>query len=167
MIWTTASFQPICQNTASTAPKCPSAANPVVGYAPGSGDFNADGDTAGAAGVGVDYPDVASYNQGRSKSAFLNGSFSAGQFTQPAFGSQGNEKASQFRSPNFAETDLNIYKNTHITERINLQLRFEFFNVFNRVNLTQFDNNLADGNFGKATAQQLPRNWQLGARFTF
>jgi len=50
---------------------------------------------------------------------------------------------------------------------MNLQLRFEFFNIFNRVNLTHFDNNLADGNFGKATAQQLPRNWQIGARFTF
>jgi hypothetical protein len=139
----------------------------VVGYAPGSGDFNADGDTAGAAGVGVDYPDVASYHQNTSKSAFLTGAFSPGQFTQPAFGSQGNERVNQFRSPNFAETDLNFYKNTLLTERVNLQLRFEFFNIFNRVNLTQFANSLSDGNFGKATAQQLPRNWQIGARLSF
>jgi hypothetical protein len=71
---------------------------------------------------------------------------------------------------------VNIYKDTHITERVNLQLRFEFFNIFNRVNLTSFDANLADtsaidgvptGSFGKATSQQLPRNWQVGARFTF
>jgi hypothetical protein len=164
MIWTTASFQPICQNASAA---CPSAGNQMVGYAPSSGDFNADGDTAGAAGVGVDYPDVSSYRQGTSKSAFLTGSFSAGQFTPPAFGSQGNEKPNQFRSPNFAETDLNFYKNTHITERVNLQFRFEFFNIFNRVNLTQFDNNLADGTFGKATGQQLPRNWQFGARLSF
>jgi len=164
MIWTTASFQPICQNASA---KCPSAGNQVIGFAPGSGDFNADGDTSGAAGVGVDYPDVSSYHQGTSKTAFLNGSFAAGQFTQPAFGSQGNEKPSQFRSPNFAETDLNFYKNTRLTERVNFQVRFEFFNIFNRVNLTQFDNNLADGTFGKATAQQLPRNWQVGGKITF
>ena len=93
--------------------------------------------------------------------------FSSGQFTQPTFGSQGNEKANQFRSPNFFETDLNFYKNTHITERVNFQLRFEFFNIFNRVNLTSFDINQADGTFGKTTAQQLPRNWQLGGRITF
>jgi carboxypeptidase family protein/TonB-dependent receptor-like protein len=167
MIWTTASFQPVCQLTGTGAPPCPSAGNPAVGFAPGSGDFNADGDTSGAAGVGVDYPDVGSYHQGTSKSAFLNGVFSNGQFTRPAFGTQGNEKPSQFRSPNFAETDLNFYKNTAITERVNFQLRFEFFNIFNRVNLTQFANNLSDGNFGKATAQQLPRNWQIGGRLTF
>ena len=117
--------------------------------------------------MGVDYPDVSSYHQGTSKTAFLNGSFAAGQFAQPAFGSQGNEKPSQFRSPNFAETDLNFYKNTRLTERVNFQVRFEFFNIFNRVNLTQFDNNLADGTFGKATAQQLPRNWQVGGKITF
>src|SRR4029077_10627713 len=83
MIWTTASFQPICQNASA---KCPSAGNQVIGLAPGSGDFNADGDTSGAAGVGVDYPDVSSYHQGTSKTAFLNGSFAAGQFIQPYFG---------------------------------------------------------------------------------
>ena len=163
MVWTTASFQPVCKNPGT----CPAPGNTIIGYGPNSGDFNADGDTSGAGGVGVDYPDVASYHQGTSKSAFLNGSFSSGQFTQPAFGTQGNEKPSQFRSPNFAETDLNFYKNTRITERVNFQLRFEFFNIFNRVNLTQFDNNLADPTFGKATAQQLPRNWQIGGKITF
>jgi hypothetical protein len=167
MIWTTASFQPVCQLSGLGAPPCPSAGNPAVGFAPGSGDFNADGDTQGAAGVGVDYPNVASYHQGTSKTAFLNGVFSSGQFSQPAFGTQGNEKASQFRSPNFAETDVSFYKNTSLTERVNFQLRFEFFNIFNRVNLTQFANNMSDGNFGKATAQQLPRNWQIGGRLTF
>jgi len=167
MVWNTASFQPVCQNTAANAPKCPSAANPAVGFAPSSGDYNADGDTAGVAGVGVDYPDTASYNQGTSKSAFLNGAFSSGQFTQPAFGTEGNEKANAFRTPNFFETDLNLYKNTHLTERVNLQLRFEFFNIFNRVNLTSFDINLPDSAFGKATAQQLPRNWQFGVKVSF
>ncbi len=167
MIWTTASFQPVCQLTGAGAPPCPSAANPAVGYAPGSGDFNADGDTGGVAGVGLDYPNVSNYNQGTSKSAFLNGAFSAGQFTQPTFGTQGNEKPNQFRSPNFFETDTNFYKETHLTERVDFQLRFEFFNVFNRVNFTGFDTNLASGTFGKVTAQQLPRNWQVGARFSF
>jgi hypothetical protein len=166
MVWTTGRFIGVCDP--NNANPCPSTANPYIGYAAGSGDFNADGDTAGAGGVGLDYPDVSSYHQGTSRSAFLNGAFTAGQFALPAvFGTEGNEKPSAFRTPNFAETDVNIYKNTHISERVNFQLRFEFFNIFNRPNLTGFDNNLADSSFGKATAQQLPRNWQLGARFTF
>ena len=164
MVWTTASFQPICANAAL---KCPSAGNTMIGFAPGSGDYNADGDTGGVGGVGLDYPNVASYSQATSKSAFLNGVFSNGQFTQPSFGSQGNEKASLFRGPNFAETDVNFYKDTHLTERVNFQLRFEFFNIFNRVNFANLDNNLADGTFGKATQQQLPRNWQLAGKITF
>ena len=167
MVWTTASFQPVCRFTGVSAPACPSPANPAVGFAPGSGDYNADGDTGGTGGVGLDYPNVASYNQGNSKSAFLNGAFAAGQFTQPGFGTEGNEKANRFRTPNFNETDVNFYKDTHITERVTFQLRFEFFNLFNRVNLTSFDTNLADGTFGRVTAQQLPRNWQIGGRITF
>ncbi|HYK34979.1 TonB-dependent receptor [Alloacidobacterium sp.] len=167
MVWTTASFQPVCSNTSAGAPPCPSPSNPAVGFAPGSGDYNADGDTSGVAGVGLDYPDVANYNMHTSKAAYLAGAFSAGQFAQPAFGTQGNEKANQFGSPDFFETDLNFYKNTPITERVSFQVRFEFYNIFNRVNLTGFDINQADGTFGRATAQQLPRNWQIGGRLTF
>jgi hypothetical protein len=163
MVYTTASFQGVCARPTA----CPSVGNPWTGYAPSSGDYNADGDTTGVGGVGLDYPDAGSYRQGTSKSAFLSGAFSAGQFAQPAFGTEGNESANQFRSPNFAETDLNFYKDTRLTERVNLQLRFEFFNIFNRVNLTRFDTNLADGSFGTTTSQQLPRNWQAAARFTF
>src|SRR6185437_2656038 len=134
----------------------PNGAN--TGYAPGSGDFNADGDN-------FDYPDVPSYSESTSKSAFLTGVFSdpATQFTAPAtYGVEGNEKTGQFRGPNFAETDAALYKNTRITEKLNFQIRFEFFNLFNRANLSNFDVNLADlnSNFGKATGQQLPRWWQ-------
>ena len=164
MVTTSAPFLANCKNgnLSTAAPYC-SASNPAVSYAAGSGDYNADGD-------GTDYPDITSYSQGSSKSAFLKGVFSSGQFSSPAtFGSEGNEKSNQFRQPNFIETDMNIYKKTRIAEGVDFQIRFEFFNIFNRVNLTGFDSNLADqgGNFGKATAQQLPRNWQIGGRFTF
>jgi outer membrane receptor protein involved in Fe transport len=160
------SYQPICQNTAPNAPPCPSFANPAVGYAPGSGDYNADGVT-GINGFGLDYPDVSNYHQQNSREAFINGVFSPGQFTTPAFGSEGNEKPGQFRGPNFAETDVNFYKDTRITERVNLQLRFEFFNLFNRANLSNVDTHLLDGSFGKATAARIPRYWQLGGKISF
>jgi Carboxypeptidase regulatory-like domain/TonB dependent receptor len=161
-----ASYQPICADTSPTAAPCPSALNHAVGYAPGSGDYNADG-VSSINGIGLDYPDAANYNQKNTRTAFLNGSFSAGQFIAPAFGSEGNEKAGRFRGPNFAETDINFYKDTRITERVNFQFRFEVFNLFNRANLSNVDTHLLDGNFGRATAARIPRYWQLGGKISF
>ncbi len=114
------------------------------------------------------YPNVANYTQGTSRQAFLNtGIFTSGQFTLPSLGSEGNEKQNGFREPNFAETDAAFYKNNRIKENLNLQLRFEFFNLFNRQNLGFVDANPPDANFGKVTSQQLPRWWDVGLKLTF
>jgi len=173
----TAPFVALCAdgtNSSLNPSGCPTLANPMQkAFGPGSGDYNVDGETnntlASVVTGGLDYPNVTTYHQENSKSAFLKGVFSAGQFTTPAFGTEGNEKAQQFRSPNYEDSDLNIYKTTAIKEGVDFQVRFEFFNVFNRVNLTNFDSNLADqgSTFGKARSQQNPRNWQIGGRLTF
>lgn len=68
------------------------------------------------------------------------------------------------------EVDASVLKNTAIKwlgEKGSLQLRFDFENILNKVNLTGFDPDLADSQFGKATAALLPRTIQLGARFAF
>jgi len=153
---TRASYQPVCANAAS----CPSLANPAIGYAAGSGDFNADGNK-------YDFPDASSYHQSTTNSAWLLGAIPKSNFGLPTFGSEGNEKSNGFRGPNFYETSVNFYKDTHITERVVFQLRFEFFNIFNRANYANVDNNLADGNFGAATASHEPRFWQLGGKISF
>ena len=148
-VYTTASFQPL-KNASGT----------FIGYLPGSGDYNADG-------FNLDYPNVSTYQIPSSRSAYLNGVFAPGIVTQPAFGSEGNEKANQYRNPGFAETDASLLKNTKIFERVNLQLRFEFYNIFNHPNLNGVDSNLADGTFGKSTSEANPRWLQMGARITF
>jgi hypothetical protein len=147
----------------NTAPFAPlkDASGKFIGYAPGSGDYNADGDN-------FDYPDAQNYTQGTTRSAFLGGIFAPGQFTAPStFGAGGNEKSNAFREPNFAETDVSFYKDNRIHESINFQLRFEFYNIFNRPNLANVDANPVDATFGKALSQQLPRWWQIGAKVTF
>ena len=141
-----------------------------TGYQTNSGDYNADGDN-------YDYPSVVSYHTAASRAAFLKGVFQGGatgqfargysNFPLPAFGQDGNEKYDQFQGPGFAETDAALLKDTHITQTTNLQLRFEFYNVFNRVNLNGVNSNLSSGNFGKSTAQLNPRWIQLGANFIF
>ena len=133
------------------------------GYAPGSGDYEANGDN-------FSYPDVTNYSRGTSHTALLTGVFAPGQATAPAFsssGASGNELSNRFREPNFAETDATIYKDNRITERLNFQIRFEFYNLFNRANYVSIDDNMADASFGIVNAQQLPRYWQIGGKLTF
>jgi Carboxypeptidase regulatory-like domain len=154
------SYNPVCADTSSTAPACPSFANPAVGYAPGSGDYNADGNNN-------DYPNATSYRQSTNNKSWLNGAIPKTDFGVPTLGQGGNESPQQFRGPNFIETNVNFYKDTAITERVNFQFRFEVFNLFNRANYANVDVNFPDGNFGAATASHEPRFWQLGGKISF
>lgn len=139
-------------------------------FAPGSGDYNADGNN-------YDYPNVSSYTQKTSRSDYESGHgiFAAcpgavlpcGDFTLPAVGGLGNEKPDQFRNAGYANTDFTIKKVTQITERVNLEFRFDAFNVFNRVNLQAVDANLQDGGFGTTSSTYAPRNMLLGVRVNF
>jgi hypothetical protein len=66
--------------------------------------------------------------------------------------------------------DWNLYKNFHFSERVNLQLRSEFYNIFNLHAFQQVAgaNNgpsVTAPNFGQYTAVSLnSRNIQVGAR---
>jgi len=131
-----------------------------IGYAPTSGDYNADGDN-------YDYPNVTSYSMLTGRNADLTGVFTKANFPQPAFGSEGNEKWGQFRNPGYADNDIAASKDARITERLKLQLRFEFYNAFNRVNLGGISANLTSSVFGRSTSQLNPRNVVISAKIMF
>jgi Carboxypeptidase regulatory-like domain/TonB dependent receptor len=164
-------FLALCQSGALSNKTGCSASDPAVSYQLGSGDYNGDGDN-------IAYPDAVSYSQSTNNKAWLTGAIPKSDFAQPAFGSEGNEKEMGFRGPNFIETNINFYKDTHITERVNFEFRFEIFNLFNRANYVDFtgfaniqtggiDMNFPDGNFGQATSSHEPRFWQLGGKISF
>jgi hypothetical protein len=132
----------------------------IIGFAPGSGDFNADG-------VNFDFPEVSSYHMSTGRKAYLSGALDAANFGFPALGMPGSEKVGQFRNPGFAEVNAALLKDIPITERFRFQFRAEAFNVLNRVNLQGLDPNLASGTFGKSTSQLEPRWFQFGARIMF
>lgn len=46
----------------------------------------------------------------------------------------GNLARNKFRGPGFGDVDLSFIKNVPITERVKIQLRADFFNLFNRIN---------------------------------
>jgi len=139
-------------------------------FAPGSGDFNADGNNN-------DYPSVTSYKQSHNRSDYHSGrgilpecpggALPCGNFAVPAIGTEGNEMPNQFRNPGYADVDFTLKKVTSITERINLELRLDTFNLFNRVNYQGVDTNLQDGNFAQSTSTYPARNMLLGGRLNF
>ncbi|MBC7853892.1 MAG: hypothetical protein IAF94_10680, partial [Pirellulaceae bacterium] len=59
-------------------------------------------------------------------------------------------------------------KNIRLLEFVNVQLRFESFNVFNWHVFNGWDTNVASPTFGNWTGGvSAPRNLQLGAKVTF
>jgi hypothetical protein len=160
------SGNPINVNTTAAFNPLKDATGKFIGYAPGSGDYNADGDR-NVGTTGLDYPDVVSYAYKHSRQDYLKGIFTAGNFALPAFGSEGNENYNSFRAPGFQEWDAALLKNTPIRESVNFQLRFEFFNLFNHPNLTNVITDQSNANFGKATGQATPRFIQIGGNLIF
>jgi hypothetical protein len=106
-------------------------------------------------------------------------------FQQQAIGEKGNLGRNALIGPHSYNLNISLQKNTKLTERYELQLRFEGFNVLNHRN---FDQPLASStftqgssasattvvtatpasNFGQLTSLSAPmRQLQLGAKLTF
>ena len=150
-------------NVISTAPFRPvrDSSGKVVGLQPNSGDFNADG-------VNWDLPNAPTASFGDwDRQNYIRGLFTAGDFPLPTPGTLGSLPRMAFRGPGFFQADLGVLKNFQMTEKTSFQLRFEFFNALNRVNLNNPDGNMASGTFGRSTSTKDARIIQLGARVAF
>jgi hypothetical protein len=77
---------------------------------------------------------------------------------------------SGLRAAPFYTEDLSVIKKTRITETTFFEMRFEFFNLFNRGRYGIPNLNLDDVNFGNVTRNAdifQPRRVQVGGRFVF
>ena len=79
--------------------------------------------------------------------------FTSAAFAPAPAGSFGTLHRNVFRGPAFATVDAAVVKNTIIHEGINLQLRAEMFNLFNRTNLANPGvGTLSSSTFGRSTS---------------
>ncbi|MBI3210699.1 MAG: carboxypeptidase regulatory-like domain-containing protein [Candidatus Solibacter usitatus] len=71
--------------------------------------------------------------------------------------------------PGMSLWDMGISKNTRLRERMNLQFRWEMFNMFNHTNFNQPARtvNIASPAFGVITSAQRPREMQFGLKLGF
>jgi hypothetical protein len=80
----------------------------------------------------------------------------------------GNLGRDTFRGDGFSNFDFSLTKDTKLTERINLQFRSEFFNLFNQHAFQPPNAVLGDPSFGVSTSTILPeRQIQFGLKLTF
>lgn len=151
--------------------------NRVIGLQADSGDYNADGNTEDypmqAPNVPVRYDRSHFIHANYNKAAY---SYSAtptangADFWQPAPGFEGDGTRGHFRQQPMVDMDASLIKNIPVSVReqtLNFQLKAEFFNVLNRVNLGGINNNVTDPNFGKILSQGAPRSLQLGGHISF
>jgi hypothetical protein len=88
-------------------------------------------------------------------------------FAAQPLGTFGTASRRFFHGPGIFNTDFALMKSTAVTERTALEIRAEFFNIFNH---TQFNNpsgNFSSGNFGVVTGARDPRIGQVSMKFVF
>ncbi len=71
------------------------------------------------------------------------------------------------RGPGFASVDVALVREIAFGQARTLQLRAEFFNLFNRVNFNLPNTNFLSGEFGQVTSAGDPRRVQLGVKLYF
>ncbi|MDQ3042499.1 MAG: hypothetical protein M3R11_09030, partial [Acidobacteriota bacterium] len=93
--------------------------------------------------------------------------FNTAAFAIPATGTFGNAGRNILTGPGYSNTDVAVVKRIGFGEARNLELRAEFFNLFNRPNF-DLPNAVADSaQFGRIFSAGPARQIQFGTKFTF
>jgi hypothetical protein len=100
----------------------------------------------------------------------VNHWFDTSVFQQPLPFTFGNtpRTIANLRSEGTKNFDFSVTKNTQMTERLNLQFRAEFFNLFNTVRFAPPNTQFGTPNFGVVSSQvNSPRDIQLALRLRY
>ena len=96
--------------------------------------------------------------------------FDAGAFALPDQFTFGNASRNLLRGPKDMQTDLSLIKNVPIGGTARVQVRLEFFNIFNNVNYANPNGVFGSANFGRINALATGANMrqiQLGGKVIF
>ena len=93
--------------------------------------------------------------------------FNTDAFVFPPPGTFGNAGRNILDGPGYHSVNASLVKNTALSERLNLQFRAEFFNLFNHPNFNLPDNFLGSPSFGQITSARDPRHVQFGVKLLF
>ena len=77
--------------------------------------------------------------------------FNSAAFTAPPNGVQGDFGRNMLRGFGASQLDFGLQRHFRVTEKVELNFRSEFFNIFNHPNFGNPDNTLGDPLFGQST----------------
>ncbi len=109
----------------------------------------------------------ADLGPGRPHGEMVASYFDISKFVPNAIGTFGNSGKNMLRGPNYFNTDVALLKVTNISNRVGLQFRAEFFNIFNNVNFNAPSSNVSSAQFGRITSALDPRILQFGLKLLF
>jgi len=125
------------------------------------------------AGTGMSAWCGTTYTSSSSSNAVPGACSAATSFFQtPCVGCDGNLGRNTFVGPGLFNTDQSLFKNIRLTERFNMQFRFETFNAFNHANFklpssstgANYANRINSSNFGQSAGEMTPRLIQFGLK---
>jgi hypothetical protein len=93
--------------------------------------------------------------------------FNTAAFAKPANGVDGNVARNLMDRPGSKNVDAGLFRNFKLMEQMTLQIRAEFTNAFNLVNLGAPTATLSSAQFGQIRSAGSMRQMQLGLRLTF
>jgi hypothetical protein len=119
-------------------------------------------------GFSFDFPNyVGGVVKTNPRNNFSKVFFNKGAFTTELPGIIGNSNPRPIYGPGILNTDAGVSKATKITETTSLELRAEFFNLFNHAQFTSVQGGFSSSQFGQVTAAAPPRIGQVSAKFVF
>src|SRR5262249_40261119 len=109
----------------------------------------------------------ADLGSGRRHEEIVARYFDISKFVPNAVGTFGNSGKNMLRGPGYFNTDIALLKAANLTGRVGLQIRAEFFNLFNNVNFNTPNSNVSSAQFGRITSALDPRIVQFGLKLLF
>jgi hypothetical protein len=128
--------------------------------------------------------DVSQTNLGNDRANYLGGDYrgasgcgateapcvtyvNTAAFAKPATGSAGNLGKGALRGPGLWVWDMGFFKSLPVRDKVTIQMRLEYFNIFNRANFLDPNTSLAAGGFGGIRGANDPRIGQAALKVVF
>ena len=119
-------------------------------------------------GLGNQRPNLVHSATSNCGDGHLTNCIDASAFTLPTPYTYGNAGRNILRGPGLVNVDFSLFKNFHVTERFNLQVRGEAFNLTNTPGFSNPNSTFNTSSFGSITSTaNNNRQVQLGAKILF
>ncbi|HQR36296.1 MAG TPA: TonB-dependent receptor, partial [Blastocatellia bacterium] len=115
--------------------------------------------------LGNDRPNLV--GQARLSNPTVERWFNTSAFAVPRFGSFGNAGRNILDGDGYQNVNFSLLKNTAIKEKVTVQFRAEFFNLFNHPNFGLPDNFVGSSSFGRVLSAESPRRIQFGVKLLY